>query len=286
MNKTAEFIKGIITVIFGMLIYAIGVCVFIVPSGLITGGTTGIALIVNHFLGISISPIILIFNIAMFVVGYFAFGKKFALNTLTATLAYPLWVGLLERIIGDFVLTDDILICALFGGLCIGLSLAFVLRTGASTGGMDIPPLLLQKFAGIPVSVGLYIFDFAILIGQMLYSESRASLYGILLVIVYTLTLDKMLALGESRSQIQIVSEHPDAIREGIIRELDRGVTLLHGRTGYLGIETDVIQCVISPREMRHMEKLVHGIDPSAFIILSKVSSVKGRGFSEAKKYL
>lgn len=286
MNTVSETIRNILTVIAGMAIYAVGVCFFIVPSGLITGGTTGIALIANHFLGISISPIVGVFNIAMFILGFVCFGKKFALNTLVGTVSYPVLLGIIQSAIGDFVLTDDILICALFGGLCIGLSLAMVLRIGASTGGMDIPPLMLQKFCGIPVSVSLYVFDFVILVGQMLYSDARASLYGILLVIVYTLTLDKLLAIGESRSQVQIVSEHCSEVKAAIIRELDRGVTLLHGQTGYLGVETDIVQCVVAPRELHRVEKLVHSVDPEAFVVMSKVTSVKGRGFSSEKIYL
>ncbi len=286
MNTAFETIKNILTVIIGMTIYAVGVCFFIVPSGLITGGTTGIALIANHFLGISISPIVGVFNIAMFILGFVCFGKKFALNTLVGTISYPVLLGIIQSAISDFVLTHDILICALFGGLCIGLSLAMVLRISASTGGMDIPPLMLQKFCGIPVSVSLYIFDFVILVGQMLYSDARASLYGILLVIVYTLTLDKLLAIGESRSQVQVVSEHCSEVKAAIIRELDRGVTLLHGQTGYLGIETDIVQCVVAPRELHRVEKLVHSVDPEAFVVMSKVTSVKGRGFSSEKIYL
>ncbi len=285
-NNYAKAARDILIVVLGNLIYAVGVCFFILPSKLITGGTTGIALIANHFWGIPISPIVGTFNILMFALGFWFLGNKFALNTLVSTIAYPLLLGMLQGIVGDYVLTDDILLCALFGGLCIGASLAMIIRLGASTGGMDIPPLLLKKFFGIPVSISLYVFDFIILIGQMLFSSTKESLYGIILVIVYTITLDKLLSLGESKTQIQIVSSKHQEIKEAIIADIDRGVTLLHGQTGYLGIETDVLQCVIAPRELHKIETLVHDIDQNAFIVQSKVSSVTGRGFSLAKKYL
>lgn len=281
-----DFIKTFIIVVAGNLVYALGVCLFIIPSGLITGGTTGIALIANHAFGISISPVVAVFNIAMFALGFFLLGRSFALNTLISTVFYPLLLGVVQGIVGDFILTDDILLCALFGGLCIGISLAMIIRIGASTGGMDIPPLLLKKFFGIPVSVSLYVFDFIILIGQMFFTSTRESLYGILLVIVYTITLDKLLALGQSQAQLQIVTNYPDKLKETIIAEMDRGVTMLHGQTGYLGIETDVLQCVIAPRELHRMEVLIHSVDPNAFIVQSRVSSVTGRGFSRDKKYL
>lgn len=290
MNQSSlfslRFLRNVLIVIFGNFIYAVGVVFFILPSGLITGGTTGIGLIMNHATGLNISIFVGIFNIAMFILGALILGKEFALTTLVSTIFYPLLLGILQGIVGNFVLTQDLFLSAIFGGLCIGISLAMILRLGASTGGMDIPPLVLNKFFRIPVSVSLYVFDFIILIGQMTFSDKDTSLYGIILVIVYTVTLDKLMALGTAKSKLEIVSNYPEKVKEAILADIDRGVTLLHGKTGYLGIETDVISCVISPRELYKTEKLVHDIDPNAFIVLSKVSSVTGRGFSREKKYL
>ena len=281
-----RFLRNILVVIFGNLIYAVGVVFFILPSGLITGGTTGIGLIMHHFTGLNISIFVAIFNIAMFLLGAAILGMEFALTTLVSTIFYPLLLGLLQKIVGDFILTQDLFLSAMFGGLCIGISLAMIIRLGASTGGMDIPPLVLNKFFRIPVSVSLYVFDFIILIGQMFFSDKDTSLYGILLVIVYTLTLDQLLALGAGKTKLEIVSHYPDRLKEAILSDIDRGVTLLHGKSGYLGIETDVVVCIIAPRELYRMEKLIHDIDPNAFIVMSKVSNVTGRGFSREKKYL
>lgn len=270
----------------GNLLYAAGVVFFIMPSGLITGGTTGLALIANHFGSIPVSAFVGIFNIVMFILGMLALGRTFALTTLVSTISYPAMLGLLERTAGGFMLTDDKLLCALFGGLCIGASLAMIIRLGASTGGMDIPPLILNKKLGIPVSVSMYAFDFAILAGQMLFSERQASLYGILLVMVYTVTLDKLLTLGAGRTKVEIISREPEKLRKAILDKMDRGVTMLHARTGYLGIETDILYCVISPRELHRMEMIIRSEDPEAFIVLSKASSVYGRGFSLEKNYI
>lgn len=282
MNK---LIKNIITVIIGNAIYAAGVVLFILPSGLITGGTTGIALTLQHAFGIQVAVSTAVFNVIMFLLGFKVLGKEFALTTLVSTICYPSLLGFIQYLVGDYVMTDDILLCALFGGLCIGLSLSIIIRLGASTGGMDIPPLILQKKLRIPVSISLYVFDFAILIMQMLFSDATRILYGIILVIVYTVVLDKLMAVGQSKRQVEIVSDKHQLIREIIINKMDRGVTLLHGETGYLGLQTEVIKCVIEPRELFKVEKLIHEVDPSAFIILSNVSEVKGRGFTSGKKY-
>ena len=195
-------------------------------------------------------------------------------------------LALIQKAAGDFVLTDDLLLSALFGGLCIGLALAVVIRAGASTGGMNIPPLILNKTLRIPVSVSMYAFDFVILVGQMLFTQKQNCLYGVVLVIVYTLTLDKLLAAGAARTRVEIVSADPDEIRDRIRSGLDRSVTMLHGRKGYTGDETNVVLCVISPKELYRLEKIVYSVDPDAFVIMTRATSVHGRGFSKAKEYV
>ncbi len=285
-GRAGKLLASAALIVLGNAIYAAGVVLFILPSGLITGGTTGIALIVNHFTGMQISAFVGAFNVAMFALGYLVLGRKFAMSTLVSTFSYPVMLGLIQKAVGDFVLTEDLLLSALFGGLLIGLALAVVIRLGASTGGMDIPPLILQKTLRIPVSASMYVFDFIILIGQMLFTPKQTCLYGILLVLVYTITLDKLLAVGASRTKLEIVSRHNDEIRKAILEDLDRSVTMLHGRTGYVGEETDVIFCVIAPKELYKLERIVYSIDPDAFVVMSRATSVHGKGFSKAKEYL
>ncbi len=276
----------IIMILFGNFLYALGVVLFIIPSGLITGGTTGIALFLNHYLGVSISGFVLIFNILMFLLGYFVLGKKFAITTLLSTFCYPLALALLHRICGNYIVTNDIFLCTLFGGICIGTSIGLVIRAGASTGGMDIPPLILKKHMRIPVSVSLYIADCVILALQAFSNEREKILYGIVLVLTYTIIIDKLLMVGTNKMQIKVVSNRASEIKEAILTEIDRGVTLLHGMTGYLEQETDIVLSVVSNRELSKVEKLVHNIDENAFVMISRVSEVRGRGFSEGKEYL
>lgn len=285
-GRVGKILSSAALIVLGNAVYAAGVVLFILPSGLITGGTTGIALIVNHFTGMRISVFVGVFNAVMFALGYLVLGRKFAMSTLVSTVSYPLMLGLIQKAVGGFVLTDDLLLSALFGGLLIGLALAMVIRIGASTGGMDIPPLILQKTLRVPVSASMYAFDFAILIGQMIFTPKQTCLYGILLVLVYTITLDKLLAVGASRTKLEIISKDHEAIRSAILEDLDRSVTLLHGKTGYVGKETDVIFCVIAPRELYKLERIVYSIDPDAFVVMSRATSVHGKGFSKAKEYL
>lgn len=278
-------LKNLVLIFAGNTLYALGVVMFILPGGMITGGTTGIALTVNHYFHVPISVFVFCFNLIMFIIGAVVLGKKFALTTLISTFYYPFILGVLENVpaLGNF--TNDVALSTIFGGLMIGSAIGIVIRAGASTGGMDIPPLVLNKKFGIPVSVLLYIFDSSILLMQMLFSNKDQILYGILLVMIYTVVLDKVLLLGTTQTQVKIVSKKYAEINQAIISELDRGSTLIYGETGYLHQEQPLVLSVVSNRELTRLNQIVMGIDPSAFMIISKVNEVKGRGFSSQKIY-
>ncbi len=281
-----QILKTMPVVAIGNLVMAAGIVLFILPSGLITGGTTGLGIIAESLTDMSLPVFSAIFNVAMFLLGLACLGWTFAATTLVSTFLSPLMLALMQEIVGDFVLCEDVLLCVLFGGFCVGASIATIVRAGSSTGGMDIPPLLLQKYLGVPVSRSLYAFDFLIVVGQALIVAPDMLLYGVLLVAVYSIVVDKLMAVGDAQLQMQIVSEKPDEIRQAILQDVDRGVTLLHGQTGYRQQEVDVLFTVISPRERHRTEQIIRRIDPHAFMIISHVTKVSGRGFSESKQHL
>lgn len=278
-------LKSIIPVVIGNIIYALVVKLFILPTNLMSSGTTGIALLANHFLGIPVSFFILIFNVCMLILGLIVLGKKFAMTTIVSTLMYPIALEFFNQTLGEFVITNNELLNTIFAGLGIGLALGIVLRSGASTGGMDIPPLVLNHFFRIPVSVSLYVFDFIILSSQSLYNPLERLLYGIILILLTSIVLDKVLLMGTIKTEVKIISPKFEKIAEEILSEMDRGVTLLNARGGYLKNEHSVVLSVVSNRELPKIEKLVRALDPDAFMIVSRVSEVWGRGFSTKKKY-
>lgn len=284
--KKGRLALEILTIMLGNFIYAVGIVFFIMPSGLITGGTTGIAIAVNHYTKLPISSIVLVFNVFMFMIGLFVLGKKFALTTLISTLFFPLSLEVLQKLFANLVITDDIFLCTIFGGICIGSAIALVIRVGASTGGMSIPPLILNKYMHIPVSVSLYVGDCIILALQVAFSDKNKILYGIVLVMIYSIVLDKLLILGTNKIQIKVISGKSSEMKDAIISKFDRGVTLLHSKSGYLEREMDILLTVISNNDLSKFEKLVHEIDDEAFVIISHVNEVRGRGFSIGKKYL
>ena len=282
-QQIIKTILSVLVVILGNILYALAVKLFLLPAGLVTGGTTGIGLAVNHAAGISVATFVLIFNVIMLATGYVILGKQFALTTIVSTFTYPIALNVLERLLGDVVLTTDIFICTIFSGLGIGLALGIVIRAGASTGGMDIPPLVLNHYFKIPVSAGLYFFDFIILLVQAYFQPPEKVFYGIVLVIIYT--LDKLLLMGTTRTEVRVVSQHAWKICDAILERMDRGVTLLSAKGGYLKEDTSVVLSVVSNRELPKVERLIHEIDPESFIVINRVSEVSGKGFTMKKEY-
>ena len=276
---------SMLLVLLGNVVYALTVKLFLLPANLISSGTTGIALVVNHLTGMPMSWFIFAFNMAMLLVGWWILGRKFAMTTVLSSLFYPIALEVLNRLLGDVCITEDILLNTLFAGLGLGGALGIVIRAGASTGGMDIPPLVLKKLFHIPVSVSLWTFDFCIMLTQMMFHKAEDLLYGIILLFVTSYALNKILLLGTSKTEVKIVSQQAEQIRDAILSRIDRGVTLLHGEGGYLHTQTEVILSVVSNNEMPKIEQLARGIDPDCFMIVTRVTEVWGRGFTNSKKY-
>ncbi len=288
MRRKSKNLRNIWTVaiiIVGNVLYALTVKLFLLPGNLMTGGTTGIGLMVGRLTGMSLSGFVFIFNLVMMAVGFMLLGKKFALTTVISSFAYPIALELFDRILGEMVLTEEPILNTIFSGLGIGITLGLVIRTGDSTGGMDIPPLVLNKYFHIPVSVSLNFFDLLILAGQAVYNPAERILYGILLVMIYTIVLDKVMMIGTTRTEVKIISRQVEEIRQIILAEVDRGVTVLYGEGGYLQEETKVVLSILSNRELPKLERLIRDIDPEAFMIVSRVTEVRGKGFSISREY-
>ena len=284
-RRWQQLLLNSLAIILGNALYSLAVALFLEPAGLITGGATGIALAFGRLTGLSVSGFLFLFNMSMLVWGWAVLGKKFALNTLASSVLSPAFLGLFERLLDGRVLTEDIFLCTIFSGLGIGVALGMVIRAGASTGGMDIPPLVLNKWFHLPVSATMMVFDLIILAVQAAFSPLQQCLYGIVMVIVYTVVLDKVLIFGSTRTEVKIISQHADEIREAIFSQLDRGVTILHGEGGYSRNSEQVLLSVISNRQLPKLEKIAHLIDPTCFMIVSHVTEVSGRGFSLEKDY-
>lgn len=273
----------LLLVFVGNLISAVGVGGFVLPASLMMGGATGFGLAASHYFGLPVSAFVAVYNLLMFTLGAFALGRHFALTTLLSTFLYPTMLSTVERLVTR-PFTEDLYLNILIGGALTGIGIGMVIRAGSSTGGNDIPVLLLKKWFGVPLSVSMYALDILILLLQLPYSDLETALYSILLVVVYSVMADKVSTIGKSRMEMRIISKEYDRIKQVILTEIDRGVTLYPIEGGHSGQPGYTVMTVVSPREVNRLNRLVMDIDPEAFVILSRVSEVQGRGFTLRKQ--
>lgn len=295
-RQVFAFLRYALIVIAGNALAAAASAFFIIPNGFVMGGTTGVGIFVRNLLERAGTPnewvvsfTVYVANIALFILGAFLLGKKFAVATVAGTLLYPTFISAFTAVNdlylsandGHAIAYNEPLLAVICGALLFGSGIGIVVRVGASTGGTDIPPLILNKFFGTPVSGTMWILDFAIVLMQFFAGATvEKVLYGILITLITSVAIDKVSPIGMRRSQVKIISKKYREIREMILNKLNRGVTMLYGRTGFLQEKCYVLLTVVSNRDVVKLKNEVRAIDPEAFLMVSVVSEVRGRGFS------
>lgn len=269
----------IAVIIIANVIYAATVHFFLVPGNLITAGVTGVGLIVLKFAAIPLSATVLALNVALLIVGRIFLGREFAATTILATLVYPIALGFFERVAPGCVITDDIILCTIYTGIGTGLALGLSFRMGSSTGGLDIIPLIVERYFHVPASAGVNIVDTIVVLAQAVIASMEQILYGFVLIIIYTVIIDKISILGKSQAQIMVISEKSEEIKKVILDDISRGVTVLDGSGGYFGRDVDILLSVMSKREVTKVVNIIHSIDKDCFLIINRVNEVHGNGF-------
>ena len=278
-------VKKIAIILSANVLYAFAVAYFLVPSGMVSGGITGLAIGLSNGFGISKELTVWVLQLTLFAAGLFIVGKQFALTTLVSSFAYPLLFSVMTRVAQRTGLfTEDPFLCMIFAGLIFGVGIGLVLRQGASTGGTDIVAVILNKKFGLPISGTLYVVDALVLVTQIFFVDSPEQiLYGILFVLCYSVLLDVVLTSGKSRIQLQIISPKYEEINHMILRKFDRGSTLYRTEGGFSRKESYAVQTIIGKRELFRLREEILLIDDKAFIVISQVSEVNGRGFTLEK---
>ena len=267
-----------ITVVVGTFILAIAVETFIIPYRILSGGVAGIAVALQPLLHVSATLIANSVLIILLIIGGFILGKEFLKNTVLSCIAYPIFTSILN---GRVNVVVDPILASFYGGLVAGTGVGIVLKTGASTGGMDIPPLIINKITGIKLSTLVLITDFlTVLLGLFVYDLS-AVLLGLVSVFMSSVAISKVLTINGTVSKaVQIISVKYEDILKEIDVQLERGATLLQGYGSYTGEEKRIILCVVSERQYGTLIEIVKEIDPSAFIITTDATDMHGEGFT------
>lgn len=271
---------SLVLVLLGTFILAVSVEMFILPYNILSGGVAGIAVALEPFFHIEKTLFANCTIVALFVVGTLFLGREFALNTVVSTLAYPVFTTLLSRY--PLETGIDPVLASFYAGLLGGFGIGIVMRTGASTGGMDVPPLILHKLTGIKVSTLVMIVDgLTVLLGILAYDLS-AALVGLVSVFASGYAINKVLEAGRgvAAKKVQIISENWQEIAAAIPVRLNRGLTIIDVQGGYSKEIKKMIMVVVYERQYNDLLDLIRTYDEKAFVITTDSSDMVGEGFT------
>ena len=288
MNKKNifKYFKYFALIILGNILYSFGVKAIIEPNQLVTGGVTGLSLFLARTYNIDSTLLVAIFTLVIFIAGFLILGKELAAQTLASSIIYPICLWFFGLFDLSFVEINDPWLQVIVAGVIIGVGLGLIMRANASTGGMDTIGLIIHKYCKI-ASIGVYllVLDTIVMFTQAPSAGLEKFIFGIVLAIVYSITIDKVMLAGKSKVELLIISNKQEEVRNLIINEYDRTLTYLHSKTGYLNHEIDTILTVVDIRELNKIKEQIYALDAGAFIVVNKVSEVSGRGFTTIKKY-
>lgn len=284
VNKTSMI--EITQIIFGIILMNFGFYFFLLPNDLVTGGVSGIAVILNTF-GISPSLSILLMNIAFAILGLLTMGKNFFFKVILGSLVSPLVIFILEFLNIDQMLIlnqlteSRLLISSLLGALGVGFGLGIVFRNGGSTGGIDILQNIMNKKHHLSYNVAFIFTDgIIVLIGLLFFRNIEHFLFSVGVVILSGLIIDNISILGRAGQTLFIVTEKEEEVKLAIFKELDRGTTVIDAKGGYSGKDKKLVICVTSKRELNLVRTVVDKADPDAFTFIAQTKEAVGRGFS------
>ncbi|MEE8808009.1 MAG: YitT family protein [Lactimicrobium sp.] len=275
----AKKINEIVRILLGTFLLALSVEEFILPFSILSGGVAGIAVALEPFFHLDETIFANVLTLAFLILGRFTLGRKFILDSVLSSISYPVFTTILAH----FVVPLDIspAIASLYAGLLGGIGVGIVMSTGASTGGVDIPTMILAKVFHQKIGTMAMILDgCTVLLGVIAYDLS-AALIGLLSVFASSFAINRVLYAGQNSSKsVQIISDQWQTINARIRSELERGATILQAQGGYSGKERPVLLCVVSQRQYSRLLQIVHEVDKRAFIITTDASDMHGEGFT------
>lgn len=284
MKNLKQKILNLVYIIIGNIFIALAVNTLILENHIIVGGTSGIGNVLNHYFNIPVSLSVGCLNVCLFLVGLFFIGKKFAMTTLLSTFLFPIILQFFETHAMFHHYLEDPLLAAILAACLVGVGIGLILKANASTGGVDILAILLNKKFGFPVHIVLNCIDLSILVLQFTFNDTTHVIYGIMIVMITAVVLNKTLTQGTSLVQLTVISDHYEDIKQSILHEFDAGVTLLASEKGFTQENSKLLLSVLPYRKLPAIKAKIHELDPVAFVIVSHVEEVGGKGFTLEKR--
>lgn len=266
----------------GAFLVALAADVFLIPNQVVSGGITGVAIILYYLLGTPVGVVTLLLNIPLFIAGVrWGGGLTTGIRTAYAVIIMSFFIDFLQGRVP--AVTRDPLLYTVYGGIIDGLGLGLVLRFRGTTGGTDIIARLAKRILGLNYGFTLLVTNVIVLGAAAFIFGVEPAMYAIILAAISSKVIDLVQEGIQSTRAAIIVSNHPDKVRETILRELERGVTILEGRGGYTGARREILLCAVQRNEISRLKYILHQVDPEAFIIINAVHEVLGEGFQDIR---
>lgn len=269
-------------VILGAALYAVGIQWFYTPVSMVSGGITGISMIINMLTDLPVGVMILVLNIPIFIIALKQFGLKFMVSSIVGMLATSAFIDLFA-LIATGPMTLDPILAALFGGAITGLGMGIIYTAEATSGGTDVlATTIRQKYPYINFGTFILAIDIVVVTAYaLIFKRFDNAMYTIIAVFVATKVIDTVL-YGISRSKFcHIISDRSDDIKCEIVAKLQRGVTIIKGKGAFSGDDKQILMCVVKRQQIVEIRKIVKNIDQKAFVIVTDTRDVFGQGFGD-----
>lgn len=276
-NLTGGVFLDLALIVTGSLLMALSVDIFLDPNDVVPGGFTALAMFANRLWGWPVGVTLLALNVPFLLAGVRVLGVQFGPKTIFAAALSSLLIDALRRHLP--IVQGEPLLYTAYGGLLYGLGMALIFRANATTGGTEIPAKLLEHFRGVRMSSSLLAMDFLVLLLAASFFGLAPALYALIAAWVMARMIDFVEAGFESGNTAFIITAAPDAVRLGILDDLERGVTILRAEGGFTGAERTLLFTAITRRQVPLLQEIVRRVDPNAFVVISPGHEVLGEGF-------
>lgn len=273
-----------IQVVLGALIGAVSVNIFLVPHHFLSGGVSGIALILHYLFGLPAGILILIMNIPLFLWAYKVLDRDFVVLGTLGMTAFSVGIDV-TYFLRDIGFVDDPMLAAVYGGVLSGIGNGLVFRVdNGNAGGIDIPSKVIRRLYSINIGTVVFLMNVVIVLASSFYFGVKPAMLTLISMYISAVVLDKTIEGFDYKKVVLVITDRPLEISDAIIREVGRGVTFLHGQGAYTHKEKDLVYCVVKITQLAKIKKIVEVADPHAFMTVMDAAEVMGKGFQTSTK--
>lgn len=279
-QKILKEVRELALIAGGSFVMSVGFVLFLIPNKIAPGGVSGLATVLHYLIYVPVGLTMLVFNIPIFLLGVKLLGRKFGVRTIIGTVLLSFFIDFMFYYIKLPRVTDNRLLASLYGGVFLGAGIGLVFRGRGSTGGSDIIGKIIGKYTNFTTGMGIMFCDFIVItFAGVAFKSIELALYAYVALYLSSRVIDLILEGWSYARGAYIISDKSERIAERLLKDMNRGVTALHGKGMFGKQDREVLFCVFTRRELSHLKEIIKDVDSDAFVIITKIHEVFGEGF-------